>query len=54
MKFVRDILRRGRALLMDLQPIWVSRENPFLLKADAISKGIITDKWEIVDSEFVQ
>jgi hypothetical protein len=54
MKLVLDILRRGRALLMDLQPIWVSQENPFLLKADAISKGIDTDNWEIVDSDFVQ
>jgi hypothetical protein len=43
MKLVRDILRRGRALMMDVQPIWVSRENPLLLKADAISKGINTD-----------
>jgi hypothetical protein len=25
MKLVLDILRRGRALRMDLQPIWVSR-----------------------------
>jgi hypothetical protein len=54
MKLVLDILRRGRALLMDLQPIWVSQENPFLLKADAISKGIDTDNWELVDSDFVQ
>jgi hypothetical protein len=54
MKLVFDILRRGRALLMDLQPIWVSRDNPFLLKADAISKGIDTYNWEIVDSDFIQ
>jgi hypothetical protein len=40
--------------LMDLQPIWVSQENPFLLKADAISKGMDTDNWELVDSDFVQ
>jgi hypothetical protein len=46
MKSVLDILRRGRSLLMDLQPIWVIRENPFLLKADAI---IDTDNWELVD-----
>jgi hypothetical protein len=51
MKSVLDILRRGRSLLMDLQPIWVIRENPFLLKADAI---IDTDNWELVDSAFVQ
>jgi hypothetical protein len=44
MKLVLDILRRGR--VMDLQPIWVSWENPFLLKADAISKGIDTDNEE--------
>jgi hypothetical protein len=54
MKLVLDILRRGRLLLMDLQPIWVSRENSFLLKADAISKGIDTDNWELVDLDFVQ
>jgi hypothetical protein len=47
MKLVLDILKRGRALLLDLQPVWVSRDNPFLLKADAISKGIDTDNWEV-------
>jgi hypothetical protein len=43
MKLVRDIMRIGRLLQLDLQPIWVSRDNPFLLKADVISKGIDTD-----------
>jgi hypothetical protein len=47
MKLVLDILRIGRLLLLDLEPIWVSRDNPFLLKADAISKGIDPDNWEI-------
>jgi hypothetical protein len=50
MKLVLDIMRIGRLLLLDLQtfgPIWVSRDNPFLLKAEAISKGIDTDIWEI-------
>jgi hypothetical protein len=47
MKLVLDILKIGRLLLLDLQTIWVSRNNHFLLKADAISKGIDTDSWEI-------
>jgi hypothetical protein len=54
MKIVLDILRRCRKLLFDLQPIWVSRDNPFLLKADAISKGIDTDNWLILESDFEQ
>jgi hypothetical protein len=52
MKLVLDILKRGRQLLLDIQPIWVSRDDPFLLKADAISKGIDTDNWEIVEEDF--
>jgi hypothetical protein len=52
MKLVLDILSRGRSLKLDIQPIWVSRDNPFLLKADAISKGIDTDNWEIAISDF--
>jgi hypothetical protein len=47
MKLVLDILSRGRSLKLDIQPIWVSRDNPCPLKADAISKGIDTDNWEI-------
>jgi hypothetical protein len=45
MRLVLDILKKSRELLFDLQPIWVSRNNPILLKADAISKGIDTDNW---------
>jgi hypothetical protein len=52
MKLVLDILKRGRVLLLDLQPVWVSRDNPFLLKADAISKGIDTDNWEVSRSDY--
>jgi hypothetical protein len=29
MKLVLDIMRIGRLLLLDLEPIWVSRDNPF-------------------------
>jgi hypothetical protein len=52
MKLVLDILKRGRALLLDLQPVWVSRDNPFLLKADAISKGIDTNNWEVSRADY--
>jgi hypothetical protein len=52
MKLVLVILSRGRSLKLDIQPIWVSRDNPFLLKADAISKGVDTDNWEIAISDF--
>jgi hypothetical protein len=48
----KDILSRGRSLKLDIQPIWVSRDNPFLLKADAISKGVDTDNWEIAILDF--
>jgi hypothetical protein len=52
MKLVLDILKRGRTLLLDLQPVWVSRDNPFLLKADAISKGVDTDNWEVSRADY--
>jgi hypothetical protein len=52
MKLVLDILKRGRTLLLDLQLAWVSRDNPFLQKADAISKGIDTDNWEVSRADY--
>jgi hypothetical protein len=52
MKLVLDILKGGRSLLLDLQPVWVSRDNPFLLKADAIIKGVDTDNWEVSRSYY--
>jgi hypothetical protein len=52
MKLVLDILSRGRSLKLDIQPIWVSRDNPCLLKADVISKGVDTDNREIAISDF--
>jgi hypothetical protein len=51
-KLVLDILKRGRTLLLDLQPVWVSRDNPFLQKADAISKGIDTNNWEVSRADY--
>jgi hypothetical protein len=51
-KLVLDILQTAWALEFDIQPVWVSRENPFLLKADTISKGIDTDNWDITEEDF--
>jgi hypothetical protein len=51
-KLVLDILQTAWALEFDIQPVWVSRENPFLLKADTISKGIDTDNWDITEKDF--
>jgi hypothetical protein len=51
-KLSLDILKRGRDLKLDIHPIWVSRDNPFLQKADGLSKGIDTDNWEIDGSDF--
>jgi hypothetical protein len=31
-KLVLDIMKKARWLNLDVQPIWVSRDNPFLLK----------------------
>jgi hypothetical protein len=44
---VLEILRKGRALKYDVHPIWVSRDNPFLQKANCLSKGINTDNWRV-------
>jgi hypothetical protein len=49
-----DILRVSRRLLFNFQPIWVRRDNLFLMKADAISKGIDTDNWEVSSEDFQQ
>jgi hypothetical protein len=54
MMLLLNTLGSARALLLDVQPVWVSRDNPFLLKADAISKGVNTDNWEVAVSDWTQ
>jgi hypothetical protein len=44
---VLEILQKGRILKFEVNPIWVSRDNPFLQKADCLSKGIDSDNWEV-------
>jgi hypothetical protein len=43
MRLVLDILKKGRELQFSIEPIWVSRDNLFLQKANALSKGIDSD-----------
>jgi hypothetical protein len=47
-----QILKIGRELKFDVQPIWVSRDNPFLQKADCLLKGIDSDNWEVKQEDF--
>jgi hypothetical protein len=42
---VLEILKKGRRFCLDIQPIWVGRDNPVLQKADCLSKGIDSDNW---------
>jgi hypothetical protein len=48
-RLVLKILKVGRELRYDVQPIWVSRDNPFLQKADCLSKGIYLVNWQIAE-----
>jgi hypothetical protein len=52
MRLVLDILKKGRELQFSIEPVWVSRDNPFLQKADALSKGIDSDNWAISPADF--
>jgi hypothetical protein len=51
-KLVLEILRKARALKFGVEPVWVSRDNPFLQKADCLSKGIDSDNWGISEEDF--
>jgi hypothetical protein len=51
-RLVLEILRKGRELRYDVHPIWVSRDNPFLQKADCLSKGIDSDNWSVGREDF--
>jgi hypothetical protein len=53
-RLVLEILWKGRELQYDMHPIWVSRDNPFLQKADCLSKGINSDNWSIDEPDFLQ
>jgi hypothetical protein len=51
-RLVPEIPRKGRQLCYDVHPIWISRDNPFLQKADCLSKGINSDNWSVGREDF--
>jgi hypothetical protein len=51
MYLVLEILKKARSLKYQVEPVWVSRDNPFLQKADAISKGVDTDNWAVSNED---
>jgi hypothetical protein len=52
--FLLQILELARGLNLDLQPIWMSRADPRLQRADALSKHINSDDrsvhWDALES----
>jgi hypothetical protein len=51
-RLVLKMLKEGQKLMYNIQPIWFSRDNPYLQKADCLSKGIGSDNWEITDFDY--
>jgi hypothetical protein len=52
MRQTLQVLELARGLNLDLQPIWVSRDDPRIQRADAMSKEINTDDWSIHEDAF--
>jgi hypothetical protein len=51
-RLVIEILQKARGLFYNIQLILVSRDNPFLQKADCLSKGIDLDNWSVEVLDF--
>jgi hypothetical protein len=51
MYLVLEILKRAGSLKYQVEPVWVSRDNTFLQKADAISEGVDTDNWAVSNED---
>jgi hypothetical protein len=51
-RLVIEILQKARGLFYNVQLILVSRDNPFLQKADCLSKGIDLDNWSVEVLDF--
>jgi hypothetical protein len=52
MRLALQVLELALKLNLDFYPIWVSRSDPRLQKADALSKQINTDDWSIHPDAF--
>jgi hypothetical protein len=49
---ILDIFCLSRKLGLDIRPIWVRRDSPFLVHADGLSKSIDTDGWSVWQGDF--
>jgi hypothetical protein len=47
MRLALQVLELALRLNLDLNPIWVSRADPRLQKADAMTKHVNTDDWSV-------
>jgi hypothetical protein len=52
MRLALQVLELALNLNLDLQPVWVSRSDPHLQKADALSKHVNTDDWSVHPEAF--
>jgi hypothetical protein len=52
MRQTLQVLELARGLNLDLQPIWVSRDDPRIQRADAMTKEINSDDWSIHEDSF--
>jgi hypothetical protein len=52
MRLALQVLEIALRLNLDLNPIWVSRTNPRLQKADAMTKQVNTDDWSVHPEAF--
>jgi hypothetical protein len=52
MRLALQVLEMALRLNLDLNPIWVSRTDPRLQKADAMTKQVNTDDWSIHPEAF--
>jgi hypothetical protein len=50
---IMAVLAKAHSLNFCIQPVWVSRDDPKLQKADLLSKRIDTDNWCIPFSSFI-
>jgi hypothetical protein len=52
MRLVLQVLELALKLNLDLNPIWVSRVDPRLQKADAMTKQVNSDDWSVHPEAF--
>jgi hypothetical protein len=54
MRLALQVLELALELKLDLQAVWVSRQDPRLQKADALSKHVNSDDWSINVGAFLE